>query len=376
VPGDDPAVGLEDLFENAPCGYVATDGRGRIVRANRRVTQLTGLTHDALTDGLHLQDLLTPGGRVYHETHLVPLLRLRGSIDEVALELVRRDGTRLPVLVNASALADADAGLAAIRYVIFAARDRRRYEQELLNAQRHEHAVAQELQRSLLAGALPSRPGLELAVAYESSEAGLDVGGDWYDAFWRDDRERILAMVVGDVVGRGVRAAATMGQLRSATRALAQTGIGPARVLTELERFARRHGVGQMTTLVHAELDLETRALTYACAGHPPPLLLRPGAASAFLWDGRSTPLDARLTGDDRRREARLTLEPGAAVLLYTDGLVERRRRPADDGSQRLSSLARDAIESSVADAVRLLTTTLRDPDDPDDVCLLMARLR
>ena len=373
---DGSDVSLDDLFENAPCGYVATDARGRIVRANRRFGQLTGLTGGELQDRRRLQTLLSPGGRIYYETHLVPLLRLGGSVDEIALELVRRDGSRLPVLVSASTLVDGDGQLSAMRFTIFAAQDRRRYEQELLNAQRHEHAVALELQQSLLAGALPSRAGLELDVSYQASEAGVDVGGDWYDAFWRDDDQRILALVVGDVVGRGLHAATTMGQLRSASRALAGTGIGPARVLAELERFVRRHGVGQMTTLVYAELDVDSRSLTYACAGHPPPLLVSPVAPPVFLWDGRSMPLDARMDGDDQRPQARLTLVTGTAVLLYTDGLIERRRRPTENGYDVLLSLIEHTAVESIPHVIRVLTNTLRDPDDPDDVCLLMARLR
>jgi PAS domain S-box-containing protein len=375
VAGDGPDVSLEDLFENAPCGYVTTDARGRILRANRRAEQLTGLTRRELQDHRRLQDLLNAGGRIYYDTHLVPVLRLHGSVDEIALELVRRDGSRLPVLINASTLLNRDGALSTIRFTIFAAQDRRRYEQELLNAQRWEHTVAQELQRSLLTGAIPSFPGLELAVSYEPSQAGLNVGGDWYDAFWRDEEQRILVLVVGDVVGRGLRAAATMGQLRSATRALSGTGIGPTRVLAELERFVHRHGVGQMTTLAYVELDVHTRSLAYACAGHPPPLLLQPGLSATFLWGGRSTPLDALAGGDDRRQEARLSLVPGAALLLYSDGLIEHRQRPAEDRSELLQSLAQDTAAESLPDVVRVLSSTLHDPDDPDDVCLLMARL-
>jgi PAS domain S-box-containing protein len=126
VADDGSDVSLDDLFENAPCGYVATDARGQIVRANQRFAQLTGLTRGELEDQRRLQNLLSPGGRIYYETHLVPLLRLRGSVDEIALELVRRDGSRLPVLVNASTLAGRNGRLSAIRFTIFAAQDRRR----------------------------------------------------------------------------------------------------------------------------------------------------------------------------------------------------------------------------------------------------------
>lgn len=368
-------VEFEDLFENAPCGYLTSDRRGRILRANRRAEQLTGRTHQELRERHRFQDLLSAGGRIYWETHLGPLLGLQEAIDEIALELVHANGSRVPVLVNVSTLPDQDGGVAVMRFTLFAAQDRRRYERELLNAQRHEHAVAQALQRSLLTGALPSAPGLELAVSYMASEEGMDVGGDWYDAFWRDEEKRTLALVVGDVVGRGLHAAATMGQLRSAVRALAGTEIGPARTLTELERFAHRHDVGHMTTLAYAELDIESRAFVYACAGHPPPLLISPGIPSEFLWNGRSTPLAARMGGDDDRQQARLTLRPAAAVLLYTDGLVERRRDPATFGSESLRALVESIGDSPADQIVRGLTDALRDPDDPDDVCLLMVRL-
>ena len=217
---------------------------------------------------------------------------MQGSVREIAVEIVRPDGSKLPALVN-SVLRHDDAGRPrVIRTTVFDATDRRRYEQELLKARRREQEVALELQRGLLAGALQGGEGIELGVAYRPADKGLEVGGDWYDAFWLEPGET-LGIVVGDVVGRGLGAAATMGQLRSALRALASTGFEPGALLEALSEFSRRHAVGRMATVAYAEIDVRLGSMRYACAGHPPPAIVEPGAAAWFASEGRSTPLDA-----------------------------------------------------------------------------------
>ncbi|MES1193206.1 MAG: SpoIIE family protein phosphatase, partial [Solirubrobacterales bacterium] len=307
----------EELFENAPCGYLTTALDGTIRQVNRTLQTLTGYERDALI-GRRFPELLTVGGRIYHETHYAPLLRMQGWVREIAVDLVRADGAKLPALVNSVLQRDEDGQAQSIRTVVFEATDRRRYEQELLAAADREHAVAAELQRGLLSGGLPRDPALDLAISYRPAVAGLDVGGDWYDAFWVGERR--IGVVVGDVVGRGIVAAATMGQLRSAVRALASTGLTPGPLLDALDGYARRHEVGQMTTLAYAELDLDSGALALACAGHPPPAMTVPGGPASFLWDGRSTPLDASVRATPRP-ESTVTLAPGATVVLFTDGL-------------------------------------------------------
>ncbi|MCA1690376.1 MAG: serine/threonine-protein phosphatase [Actinobacteria bacterium] len=193
----------------------------------------------------------------------------------------------------------------------------------------------------MLSGVLPSAPDLSVEVAYHPAERGLEVGGDWYDAFWVLD-DHTAGLVIGDVVGRGLQAAAAMGQLRSAVRALASTGLGPAALLTALDRYAARHGVGWMTTLVYAELCLASRRLRYACAGHPPPVIVSPGREPEFAWEGRSMPLAAHLQAGRPRGEATCELAPGSTVLLYTDGLIERRDQPLDEGMTRLQAALAD----------------------------------
>jgi sigma-B regulation protein RsbU (phosphoserine phosphatase) len=364
----------EDLFETAPCGYLTTALDGKILRVNRTFEALTRRSRVELL-GTRFQDLLTRGGAIYYETHHAPLLRMQGSVREIAVEIVRPDGSRLPALVN-SALRHDDAGRPrVIRTTVFDATDRRRYEQELLAARRREQDVALELQRGLLAGALREGEGIEIGVAYRPADKGIEVGGDWYDAFWLVEEET-LGIVVGDVVGRGLAAAATMGQLRSALRALASTGFEPGPLLEALSEFSRRHSVGQMATVAYAEIDVRLGSVRYACAGHPPPVIVEPGAAARLASDGRSPPLDAHAAWDDRP-EGACRLAPGAMVVLYTDGLVERTDRPVQPGLDellvtidRLAGEAPDAIASSLADSVAGARGSR------DDVCVLVLRLR
>jgi PAS domain S-box-containing protein len=364
----------EDLFESAPCGYLTTAIDGTILRVNRTFEELTGHARDDLLSRRRFQDLLAPGGRIYHETHLAPLLQMQGTIREIAVELVRADGSRLPVLVNAVVRRD-DAGQPrAIRTTIFDATDRRRYEQELLSARQREQEVALELQRSLLSGALEGGEGIELGVAYRPAERGLEVGGDWHDAFWLEPGERI-GLVVGDVVGRGLTAAATMGQLRSALRALASTGFEPGALLEALSEFSRRHEVGQMTTVAYAEVDVRLGTMRYACAGHPPPVVVEPGEPATFAWDGRSTPLDAHTTWSDRP-EAERRLVPGSTVVLYSDGLIERSDRPLRTGLDQLLAAVDELRDRPPAAIAAALADEVADSNArPDDVCVLAVRI-
>ena len=364
----------EELFENAPCGYLSTLPDGTIVKVNRTFEAWTGLRREELLGTTRFQDLLSAGGRIYHETHYAPLLRMQGSVREVAVEIVRADGTRLSALINSVLRSDDEGRPQLVRTTVFDATDRRRYEQELLRARRQEQDIAQQLSRSLLSGELPAAPGFEVAVAYRPAVSGLEVGGDWYDAFWLDEEDTV-GLVVGDVVGRGIGAAATMGQLRSAVRALASTGLGPGRLLEALDAYSDRHGVGLMTTLICAQLGLGSRRLRYACAGHPPPLILGPGDEPSFAWEGRSTPLGVRIASEGPRAEAALTLEPGSTVLLYTDGLIERRSESLNDGLDRLLRQVAAHRDDATATLAATVVRELHDPAHVDDVCLLAARV-
>jgi phosphoserine phosphatase RsbU/P len=375
VPEDDGPEGAEEsaeeLFEEAPCGYLKTRPDGTIVRVNRTFERWTGLDRRQLLGITRFQDLLSPGGRIYHETHYAPMLRMHGAVREIALEIVCADGSRLPVLVNAQMHEDARGQPAYVRTTVFDATDRRRYEQELLRAQRREHEIARQLQQGMLAGTLPAAPGLTVDVGLRPADRGLELGGDWYDAFWLTPETTALT-VVGDVVGRGVGAATMMGQLRSAVRALALTQRGPAAILSALDAYAVRHDVGEMTTLVLAQIDIQTRRVRYACAGHPPPLLVSPGESPRFLLDGRSMPIHLPTGGSAVRDEAVCDVSPGSRLLFYTDGLIERRSQLIDQGMERLASAAAARRDDPASRLVSALLHELPDPDHPDDVCVLL----
>jgi PAS domain S-box-containing protein len=231
-----------------------------------------------------------------------------------------------------------------------------------------ERTVARTLQQSLLPRTIEVTDRCRVAVRYEPAVDQLAVGGDWYDALVLEPER--LAVMVGDVVGRGLSAAASMGQLRSALGALAVRRDRPGVVLDMLDRFAERIDGGEAATVAFAVLDTVCGTMHYACAGHPPPLLLEPGAAPRFLEDGRSWPLGIGQRGRTRP-DATVRLRPGSAIVFYTDGLVERRKVSLDD---RLTSLAAAAAAGPFDDPSVLcdrLFDALLDDEPRDDVAAL-----
>jgi PAS domain S-box-containing protein len=234
-----------------------------------------------------------------------------------------------------------------------------------------EHAIAVELQRSLLPAALPEVPGVAIAARYFAAGSGTQVGGDWYDMVVQPDGR--LLLIIGDVAGRGIAAASTMGQLRSALRAYALDGHSPGSLLERLNAFQiglRNRG---MTTVMLASVDVEGRRLTYAKAGHPPALLVDAAGATRWLDDVQGVPLGA--LDDAVYREAETELSPGSTLVLYTDGLVELRSEMIDRGFERLRAAAIAAPDQIDALCDVILERTLINPDVDDDVTLLVLRM-
>ena len=225
-------------------------------------------------------------------------------------------------------------------------------------------SIADELQRSLLPEQTFDAEQLDVTAYYRAGVAGTQVGGDWYDVI--DIGAGRTALVLGDVVGRGVRAAAVMGQLRTAVRAYAQLELSPADVLECLDEVVSHLGPEQIVTCLYAVFDPRDRSLTYANAGHLPPLLTVPGEAARRL-DGVGPPVG---TGAAPAAEQRLTLPVGAVLTLYTDGLVERRGRVIDEGIDRLAA----ALVEPESDIAELVDALVPDGSD-DDIALLMARV-
>ncbi len=194
-----------------------------------------------------------------------------------------------------------------------------------------EHEIAVTLQQSVLPGRLPEIERLDVAVRYLPGRNELEVGGDWYDVI--ELGQNRVGVVVGDVVGKGVIAAAAMAQLRNALRVYALDGLKPSSVLTRLGDLARTVGM-PFATVQYMVIDFERGTCRYASAGHPPALHLRPGWPAVFLEGGRSTPIGIGL--DTRARQASVELSPGDLLLLYTDGLVESRTMTLTEGMDRL----------------------------------------
>ncbi|MEU6157403.1 SpoIIE family protein phosphatase [Streptomyces sp. NPDC047130] len=231
-----------------------------------------------------------------------------------------------------------------------------------------DRRTALALQRSILG---PARLPRGFAVRYEPAVPPLEVGGDWYDTVALPDGR--TGIVVGDCVGRGLEAATVMGQLRSACRALLLQEAGPARTLAALDHFAAGVPGALCTTLFCGVLDPETGRLVYAGAGHPPGILVGPDGGTTLLDQGRSLPLAVRPGAE--RPEAECVVPPRSTLLLYTDGLVERRRRPLSEGI-RLAAEALEEGRDLPADQLAARVMDRLAPEDgyDDDVALLLYR--
>ncbi len=238
------------------------------------------------------------------------------------------------------------------------------------NAELHSQtlAAAVQLQRAVLPDAMPEVPGLEMASWYRPS-GRTEVGGDFYDAIPLTDGR--VALFVGDVMGRGVAAAANMAQMRAAIRAYAAADPRPAAVVKALDAMFQLYPTEQLVTLAYLLVDPATDRLTFTMAGHPPPVLLRADGTTEQLPLADGAPLG---TVPQERKERSVSFRPGDAVVAFTDGLIERRDEDISTGQQRvidaLPGLARPDLSAALDELVEALT----DPGRNDDVAALAAR--
>ncbi|MEU6605428.1 SpoIIE family protein phosphatase [Streptomyces shenzhenensis] len=256
---------------------------------------------------------------------------------------------------------------------------------------RREHERALILQRSLLPPGDPEASGLDIACRYLPGNAATEVGGDWFDVIELPGHR--TALVVGDVMGRGLRAAVAMGELRTAVRTLALLDLEPAEVLSALDEIARGlgtpGGIQQATrtarqprdadlsevylaTCVYAVYDSVTRRCTFANAGHLPPVLVEPGETALMLDVPPGMPLGV---GGEPFEEVEVELPEGALLALYTDGLVESRDHPLDEGLQAFVGALTDPT-SALEDVCDHVLNTLDTHHGEDDIALLMARVQ
>jgi PAS domain S-box-containing protein len=230
-------------------------------------------------------------------------------------------------------------------------------------------AVALTLQHAILA---PTELPHGFAARYTPAVPPLEVGGDWYDVVPLPGQ--LTGVVVGDCVGRGLPAAAVMGQLRSASQAVLLRAPGPAEALADLDTFASRIPGAECTTVFCAIIDPAAGTVTYSCAGHPPPILVTAAGEYRLLDEARSLPL-GMLPADWQRSQATAVLPPGATLMLYTDGLVERRKQPLDEGIDAAAVTMAERAEDHpdlVADHVMSAMTPAAGYDD--DVAVLIYR--
>ena len=252
------------------------------------------------------------------------------------------------------------------------ARELQEVNERLRRAHAREREVALALQEALLPAHKPFGEH-RAAVRYQPAIGALNVCGDWYDLVsLPGDR---IAVAVGDVVGHGLRAACVMGQLRSALSAAARVAEGPAHALEVLGLYARSVEGAESTTVVTTFIDWDSHTITYSSAGHPPPALLHPDGTVVFLDQATDPPLDAR-PEHVGRPQASVPFAEGATLVLYTDGLIERRHEDIDTGLARLADSLnrhRRAAPEPLADA--LLADLLPPGGNTDDTALVVIRL-
>lgn len=338
-----PAETAEDLYDHAPCGYLSTLPDGTIIRVNETLLEWIGYRRDELVGRRRFADLLTAGGRIYHETHYAPLLSMQDGAREIALDVVCAGGHRLPVLVNSVLVRDDGGAPRVIRTSVFDATQRRAYEHELLLArQRAEESeararvLAQTLQASLIPPALPSIPGLDVAAAYRPAGAGDEVGGDFYDVFETGKGE--WAVVLGDVCGKGAAAAAVTALVRHTARAAAMQVRAPGAVLATLNEALLRDANPRFCTAVFLRFcrdDDGSVRMDSASAGHPLPLRLSDDTIEPIGTPGTLL----GVVDEPDLRDAAVVLRPGEALFCYTDGLTEARRGDEQFGERRLVDL-------------------------------------
>jgi phosphoserine phosphatase RsbU/P len=369
----------QELYDRAPCGYLSTTPEGTIIKVNQTFLTWTGYSQSDLLGRRTFAELLTAGGRIYHETHYAPMLQMQGTAREIALDIVCADGRRLPALVN-SVLERKEGAAAVVRTAIFDATERREYERELVRARRRAEEserkareLVQTLQKTLIPPAAPDIAGLDLSAVYRPSGNGGEVGGDFYDVFEIGPGDWMVS--VGDVRGKGVEAAAVTALARHTIRAAAVRHAQPSQALAVLNEAIFRHDTDRFCTAVLVRLRKAGRGwmASVACGGHPLPLLIRAGAgpgtfgAPGLLLGSFEDP-----TFEDRETK----LEPGDTMVLYTDGVTEARGPDGFFGEERLeASVGRPAPAARLAEDLLAGVLAFQGGFARDDIVVVVLRV-
>lgn len=324
---------IAELYDNAPSGHASISLDGRLESVNATLSRWLGYEPNTLR-GKVFTELLGVGSRIHYETHFAPLLQLKGQLAGIAVELLAADGTRLPVFLSSNLKRDSAGRPVLVRITVQDARDRRSYEQELLEARQRadrERARVQELaatlQRSLVPPSLSPPEGLDACTYYHPASAD-DVGGDFYDLFplTRDK----WGFFLGDVSGKGAGAAAVTSLTRYTLRAAAVYDDDPVHVLRNLDTVLSHefHGddprfctviFGVMTPAIGgAGFDVEL-----AGGGHPPALLIGADGLTRYVHTTGGNAVG--ILPQPQFVSVRMHLAAGDTLVLYTDGLTEAR---------------------------------------------------
>ena len=345
---------VEQLEERYPPDPDAPRGAPNVIRS-REAELYPTITEELLVEGAQSDE------------HLELLRELRMS-SAMVLPMLARGRT-----LGAITIVAAESGRTYGEEDLVVARDLARRAAMAVDTSvlyQREHETALTLQRALLPAKLPEVKGVRLAARYMPAEAGMEIGGDWYDVI--EPSSGCVGLVIGDVAGRGVEAAAVMGRLTMALRAYVADGRDPHESVTGLDQLMKTLAQAQMATLFHLNLDLTSHTAEFVRAGHPPALLRRTDGEIVELYGQGSPPLG--LVEGAEFGSAEVQVPPGSLLLLYTDGLIERRGQDLNESLERLK-LALATAPGDPAAIVNELPAALDAENIPDDIAMLVLRV-
>ncbi|HYO40104.1 MAG TPA: SpoIIE family protein phosphatase [Nocardioidaceae bacterium] len=365
---------LDQAQRLAQVGSWEVDLRTDTIEASEEFLRIVGVDAEELR-ATRLQEVIDR--YIHPEDQALVRERLAAGGSDIHYEtrVTRPDGDTVLVSVYAELVQDEAGGPEMLRGSVQDITERRAAEEALsmaaanAEAAAREHSIADQLQRSLLPQKGFDLEHLEVATYYRAGVEGTQVGGDWYDVISLGGGR--TALVVGDVMGRGVQAAAVMGQLRAAVRAYARLDLPPADLLESLDGLVRDIGDDQIVTCIYAVFDPADRVLRFANAGHLPPIVATSGGECRVVGGEENPPLGI---GSVNLQQQEVDLASDTRVVLYTDGLVERR---GEDLGEGIEALARHvAALAGPVDGVPEEIAAAMLPEGPDDdVAVLVARV-